>query len=70
MLDNVWGIFLWYKTINLYARKYNFAGSHFKSYACDIKSRFPAIRLTFSQIVRLYNVFVSACHVFTGRRHC
>jgi hypothetical protein len=29
-------------------QKYSFTGNHFKSYAANIKSRFPAINLIFS----------------------
>jgi hypothetical protein len=48
-------------------KKYNFTGNHFKSYAANIKSLFPAIELKCSLTVWFYNVFVCTCHGLPGR---
>jgi hypothetical protein len=39
-------------------QKYSFSGNHFKISEGNIRSFFLAIKLTFSAIVQLYNVFV------------
>jgi hypothetical protein len=49
--------------------KIQFYKKQFISYAANTKSHFPAIKLKFSLMVWLYNVFVYIRHVLPGREH-